>query len=195
MHKILLIIVIFVFSYSAKAHPHVFINSEVGIKFDSQGIVGFNIQWTYDMMFTELMLNEFDSNGDKKFDSKEIKKLYSKAFSNLKKHNYLTHIFIANTELNIKKITLFNAEIKNGQMIYSFFIPVKIVAKNEFQNIKIYCYDESYYMDMIFNEDNPLVLQNADNFITSFSNGEDENMAYYFKQIYPQFISFNFRKK
>lgn len=195
MHKLFLLISIFAFSFGAKAHPHVFINSEVNISFDSIGIIGFNIQWTYDMMFTELMLNEFDSNGDKKFDSKEIKKLYSKAFSNLKKHNYLTHIFIANTELNIKKITLFNAEIKNGQMIYSFFIPVKIVAKNEFQNIKIYCYDESYYMDMIFNEDNPLVLQNADNFITSFSNGEDENMAYYFKQIYPQFISFNFRKK
>ena len=176
------------------AHPHVFIISQINIQYNSNGISGFEIKWTFDSMFTQLMLEEYDENFNGKFDDNEIDKLYKTAFVNLSKSEYFTHIYIGEDKLITKSVSGFKASIVNDEMIYSFVIPVKINLTNESKNISIYCYDDSYYMDIMMNEDKPLISNNP-NYIVNYSIDEDANKAYYFDQIYPQVVRITTRKK
>ncbi len=113
------------------AHPHVFIISQFSLSYNNEGIKGINVNWTFDHMFTELMLEEFDKNSDGDFDADEVITIYNKAFINLKKSSYFTHIFVENTEIGITSTQNFNAKIQAGQMQYSFFIPVNISIKDQ----------------------------------------------------------------
>lgn len=177
------------------AHPHVFIISQFSLSYNSEGVKGINVNWTFDQMFTELMLEEFDSNSDGEFNDKEVKNLYNKAFINLKKSSYFTHIFIENKEIAITSTQNFNAIIKDGQMQYSFFIPIKVAISNQQKVISIYSYDDSYYMDIMIDEENPLEYDNNLGFKSDYSIIEDENKAYYFEQIFPQALIINLRKQ
>lgn len=196
--KIIGILFLFIGSYnsiSATIHPHVFINTQITIVFDDDGIKGFEVEWFFDEMFSELMFNEYDLDSSKSFDDNEVKKLYKEAFINLKKFNYFTHIYVGNNQIDIKQTKNFKAIIKDGQMIYQFFIPIHIKATTEYKTIKIYPYDDTYYMDIIFSDNYPIRFKNNKNYSLSFDIKEDQNKAYYFNQIYPQVAYLKFKKK
>ena len=191
---IILLLIISPLYNKLHAHPHVFIISQISINYNNDGISGFEIKWTFDSMFTQIMLDEYDNDSNGEFDDKEINRLYKTAFVNLKKSDYFTHIYIGENKLNIKAVDDFKASIENGEMIYSFIIPVKINISNKTKNINIYCYDDSYYMDIMMDEDKPLTSNNP-NYIVNYSIDEDANKAYYFDQIYPQVVRIKTHKK
>ena len=193
---ILILFIVFTTIYSKlQAHPHVFIISQISISYNDNGIAGFQINWTFDSMFTEIMLDEYDENSDGEFDKKEIDRLYKNAFVNLKKSGYFTQIYIENQLVKIKKITTFKASINEGKLIYSFFIPINITLHKSATNINVYCYDESYYMDIMMDEDIPLISSHSDNYLMEYTIDEDENKAFYFDQIYPQVVRIKTQRK
>jgi len=193
---ILLLIIVFTTFYSKlQAHPHVFIISQISISYNDDGIAGFEVKWTFDRMFTQIMLDEYDENSDGEFDKTEVVRLYKTAFVNLKKSDYFTHIYIENQLVKIKKVTNFKASIKEGEMLYSFFIPIKIDLDKSATNINIYCYDDSYYMDIMMDEDAPLLSSNSANYLIDYTIEEDANKAFYFEQIYPQVVRIKTQNK
>ncbi len=198
MNKLLIALIFISLAFKTNivnAHPHVFIISKFSLSYNNEGVKGINVNWTFDQMFTEIMLEEFDSNSDGNFNSDEVKVLYNKAFINLKKSSYFTHIFIENKEIEINSTQNFNALIKDGQLQYSFFIPMEIALSNQKKSISIYSYDDSYYMDIMIDEENPLEYDNSLGFKSDYSIIEDENKAYYFEQIFPQALIINLRKQ
>jgi len=189
-----IVILLSVISTTLKAHPHVFITSHINILYNTNGISAIEVKWTFDSMFTQLMIEEYDENLNGEFDKTEVDRLYKTAFINLRKSEYFTHIYIGDDKLIAKSASGFKASIVNGEMVYSFLIPVKISVTTEPKNISIYCYDDSYYMDIMIDEDKPLTSNNSD-YIISYSIDEDANKAYYFDQIYPQVIRIKTRKR
>lgn len=192
---IFIVLLINVIYSNLYAHPHVFIISNININFGTNGINGFDVRWTFDSMFTEIMLDEYDENSDGEFDKSEIENLYKKAFINLKKSGYFTHIYIGDDKININTISNFKASIKDGEMIYSFFIPIKIDINNNPQDISIYCYDGEYYMDIMMDEEKPLSYTNSSVYNIEYTIAEDPRKAYYFEQIYPQVIRIKTQRK
>ena len=77
---------------SAFPHPHVFIDNTVAIVFDGEGLAGFRLYWLFDEMFSNMLIHDYDKNGDGKFEEGEIKGLKRGAFSNLKKFNYFIRL-------------------------------------------------------------------------------------------------------
>ena len=179
---------------SSIAHPHVFIDTQIKVHFDTKGISGFKITWTFDEMFSEIMINEFDKDFDEEFSKEEQKTIYKTAFSNLKKFGYFTEIYIDNKAFNINYITNFSAIIKDGIMIYSFFIPCHITGRSTDRKVDIYTYDSSYYMDVSLN-DNSIFFINAKTYTIDYHVVEDQNKKYYYDQIYPLVLHLKFRKQ
>jgi len=191
-----LILIFIGISNISTAHPHVFINAFLSIDFNDSGVCGIGVKWDFDEMFTELMLEEYDTDANGVFDENEQQRLYNEAFVNLKEYGFFTKIFVGDKRLEYSKTKNFKASIKDGQMIYEFYIPLSInIPSDSYKLINIYSYDETYYMDVYLDEIRPVTYRNNDKFDLSYRVEEDENMAYYFGQIYPQFIHLKVKKK
>ena len=191
-----LILIFIGISNISTAHPHVFINAFLSIDFNDSGVCGIGVKWDFDEMFTELMLEEYDTDANGVFDENERQRLYNEAFVNLKEYGFFTKIFVGDKRLEYSKTKNFKASIKDGQMIYEFYIPLSInIPSDSYKLINIYSYDETYYMDVYLDEIRPVTYRNNDKFDLSYRVEEDENMAYYFGQIYPQFIHLKVKKK
>jgi len=179
---------------SGITHPHVFIDTQIKVHFDTKGISGFKITWTFDEMFSELMIDEFDKDFDEEFSKEEQKTIYKTAFSNLKKFGYFTEIYIDNKAFNINNITNFSAKIKDGMMIYSFFIPCHIMGSSTDRKVDIYTYDSSYYMDVSLSN-HSISFTNSKAYIIDYHVVESQNKKYYYDQIYPLVLHLKFRKQ
>lgn len=187
------LILIFGLPLFAQAHPHVFIDTHIKVYFDDKGVSGFKMTWTFDALFTELMVDEFDEDFDEQFSKEEQKVIYAKAFTNLKKFNYFTEVVIQGKPLDIKYVTNFTAAIKNGVMQYSFFIPCHISANSTDKKVDVYTYDSSYYMDLSLTKESISFTKSQDYKIT-YQVADDSENRYYFEQISPQVLHLTFRR-
>jgi len=175
------------------AHPHVFIDTKIKVYFDDKGMSGVKVSWTFDDLFSELMMDEFDEDFDEQFSKEEQKVIYSKAFTNLKKFNYFTEIEIDGKAFDIKYVTNFSAILDDGIMVYSFFIPCHVLANNTNRKIDIYTYDNSYYMDLSL-ASNDISFVKSQNYKITYQVAEATDKKYYFDQISPQVLHLTFRK-
>lgn len=132
----------------ASAHPHVFVDYGVVFVFDEQGLAGITVEWAFDEMFTQMLVEESDLNRDQHFDSREIAKIKAGAFDNLASHAYFTHILVNDQPHPVANTTRFNAVLKDGQAHYSFFIPCPVPAGGNRQKVSLTLYDPSYYSDL-----------------------------------------------
>jgi ABC-type uncharacterized transport system substrate-binding protein len=133
------------FSITSGAHPHLFVDAKLTILFDEKGMAGIEEHWTFDEMFSAMIIEEFDKNKDKKFDVREMASLKNEAFSNLESFEYLTHVRIDGTPFKVKYVKDFRAEIENEKIIYKFSVPCHVTAIKQNKTIKISVFDMSYY--------------------------------------------------
>jgi len=191
------LILLFVFKASAglEAHPHVFIDTTVTIMFDDEGITGFQIQWLFDEMFSSMIINDFDEDYNLQFNSTEIVNIEKNAFSNLKNFHYFSYISLNEKDFPFKKVTNFSASIIGERLIYKFFIPYKIKAKEAEQIVTVAVYDDSYYCDVAFAEKSPLILKNAATYTVRYEIVQNKKNPIYFGQVFPFEIVFYFRRK
>ena len=136
------------FTPPASAHPHVFVDYGITFVFDQQGLAGIAMEWAFDEMFTQMLLDEGDLNRDRHFDQREIAGIKTGAFDNLANHAWFTHLLVNGQPYPIKKTTNFSAFLKDGQAHYSFFIPCPVAAGETPQKISLTLYDPTYYTDL-----------------------------------------------
>jgi len=182
-------------SFFLVAHPHVFIDNRVSVLFDDKGLAGFRHEWSFDEMFSSTIIQEFDLNADGKFDEKEIKDVERGAFSNLKEYNYFIDITINGKQFKIQGIKDFYAEIDSGIMVYEFFLPCKVTATFDNQEVKIAVYDPTYFVQVLWVSEDPFSFKDTSNVEHSYEAIEDGKNSYYYGQIIPEALKIKFRKK
>ena len=165
------------------AHPHVFIDNRISVIFDDKGLAGFKHEWTFDEMFSSTIIQEFDLDADGHFDENEIKEVIKGAFSNVKEHSYFTDITINENKFEIKEFEDFHAEIDSGALIYYFFIPCKVSAISNNQEVKIAVYDPTYFVQILWASEDPYTLEDTSKVELTCEVIEDENNSYYYGQI------------
>lgn len=188
-------LIISFFSLPLLSHPHVFIDNRIWVIFNDKGLKGFKHEWGFDEMFSSTIIEEFDLDADGKFNEKEIKRVETGAFSNLKEHNYFTDININGQQFKIKEFKDFQAKIDSGTMIYEFFIPCEVTASRLIQEVKIAVYDPSYFVQILWTSKKPFYFTDTSNVEINHEIIEDEKNAYYFGQIIPETLKIKFRDK
>lgn len=175
-------------------HAHVWIDSAVIIHFDQEGVSGFKQEWVLDEMFSKMLIHDYDTNRNGKFEPEEVTEVYEGAFINLKNFDYFTHVKVNDKKIKIDLVKDFNAKIVKDYVVYHFFVPCPVKALQSFNEIRIAVYDESFYTNITVLKDQ-IFLENASNFECSYEIIKNKEDAYYYGQMYPEEIVLRFRRK
>jgi len=138
------------------AHPHVFINNRMTIQFDQGMLQGITFQWTFDDMFSAMILSNYDPLHTGQFDAAQAKALKAGAFDNLENYHYFIATSIGNTPVRRFEIEQFVPSVTDkGRLVYSFFVPLKLAVGAGEQTVVLTVYDDSYYVafDILYVQD------------------------------------------
>lgn len=132
----------------ALAHPHVFVDSDLEVVFDAEGLAGFRQTWTFDEMFSVLILEDHDQEADGALSRDESEAVRQEAFDNTKQWNYFTHIAINGQNFPVQWVTEFSARVVKGRLQYQFFTPCHVAASGA-KKVTVAVFDPDYYADFL----------------------------------------------
>jgi ABC-type uncharacterized transport system substrate-binding protein len=180
---------------SLMAHPHVFIEQRLDVRFDDKGLAGFKVNWTFDEMFTVMIAEDFDTDKNGSLNPEEVAVIREKAFGYIAEYGYYIHISIDGQTFPVTSVSEFNAAIQGGKLTYTFFIPCHVRAVATAKKIVVSPYDPEYYSDIYFAENNPTALVNADRFQVENRIAVDKSTSIYFDMVNPWAMFLDFKLK
>jgi len=131
----------------AAAHPHVFISNHTTITFDQGMLQGVSFQWTFDPMFSEMILGDYDPGHTGRFDASRAAALKEGAFDNLENYHYFVAIWVKGKPVKKLVIQKFTPSVTDKRrLVYTFFVPVKLPVTAEDQTVLLTVYDDTYYV-------------------------------------------------
>jgi len=148
------------FSAVLWAHPHVGIDAKLQFEFESELCTGFWEDWTFDVVFSAQLINDFDANKNGSFEPAEIAKVQAGAFSNLKKYGYFTFMRKGSTRLAPQAVDGFSARIDTGKVSYRFRVPLD--GKTYGDDFYVAVFDTTFYCAIRYTEDSASLVGLAD---------------------------------
>ena len=147
--RLILLIVLSLYAVlPAYTHPHTFIDAGVECEFDSEGLKGFWLNWTFDPMFTSQLLMDYDLDRNSLFSKEEILDIEENAFSNLINYYYFSYITENKKTYRPEEVSDFTAEIIGKDILYRFFIPYSSKAGEKTSRIIFAVYDDTFFCDI-----------------------------------------------
>jgi tRNA threonylcarbamoyladenosine biosynthesis protein TsaE len=135
----------------ASAHPHVFVDNRVKAIFAGGRLSGFDLEWTFDSLFTVGALPQRDlSAGPLRAD--EIAKLHQTAFDNLRHYSYFVHCWQGTRQIPVLRAERFTAQLDGDRLVYHFFARLAIPVDLRAGAVTADFYDETYFVDVEFPE-------------------------------------------
>jgi len=193
---LIIISVVLVNSDILRAHPHVFITQCIDIIFDNKGMTDIKVYWSFDEMFSSMIIGDYDKNNNKKLESDEIINIKNGAFNNLKNFNYFSFLNINDIKTKVQEVNNFSARInKNKRLVYEFLVPCKVAAGKKFHKISFATYDSTYYTALIFTKNQPIELINSDPFEVKTNISEDKSTSIFYNTVHPWTLFIDFRLK
>ena len=147
---------------AAQAHPHVFIEMRSAISFNKAGeIDAIGISWTFDEFYTQFTTDGIDSNGNGKFDPKELQSLANSFSKNLTEFRHFTFIEMDGRLIENPAPTHAKAIVKDGQLTFAFRLPLAKPVNPVKTRVRFSSVDPSYYVDIIPSAATPVSLIGA----------------------------------
>jgi nickel/cobalt transporter (NicO) family protein len=89
--RLLAVVLVLLSAAPAWAHPHIFIDAEVTIRFDADGrISGLHYDWTFDQAFSSWVIQGLDTNGDRVTSPEELQDLADENLAGLADYGFYT---------------------------------------------------------------------------------------------------------
>ena len=145
----------------ARAHPHVYIDARAVLHMKAGKVVAITQQWTFDAIFSGVVIKTFDKNEDKSFTGAELSALRAGAFNNLKNFNYFTVVRLGKKELKIEKVTRFAATVKDQRLTYSFTLQLPRPLNPKDRKLAFLFLDRTYYVAVELAKKRPVALTGA----------------------------------
>lgn len=180
---------------SAQAHPHVFVEQHLNVVFDAKGLAGIKVRWQFDDMYSSMIIQDYDYNRNGRLEGNEIAAIREKVFSATADKNYFCFIKIDNKPFEVKYVKDFKALLEDGVLVYEFFIPCTVSASSDVRKVTVATYDPTYYTAILFADNSPITLTSAAAFVVKTSVREDTGIKFYYNQISPWSLYFEFRRK
>lgn len=169
------------------AHPHVWADVKAEVSVAAGYVEGVWTDWTFDEVFSQLILMDHDLNGNGKVEEKELPALKKGYFDNLKGYRYFTHLRLGAKKLDIPAPTRFTATVSSqGRVTFRFFVPLglRLDAKTP---LAMAFYDDTFFTDMVFSKSGPVTLKVTDGGKGSVALRADPTQSYYSGQVVPTF--------
>jgi zinc transport system permease protein len=109
---------------AAEAHPHVWVDYEVVIRFGPDGPDAMRFDWAFDEMISALIIQKYDTNKDGKFSPEETRVIEKEHFSFLKDYNFFVEMRVNGAPVQVKAVKDFEVRNNKGQLHYLFTVPI-----------------------------------------------------------------------
>lgn len=133
----------------AAAHPHVWIDATLAFRFEGKTLVALDIAWRFDELYSELVAQDFDSDGDGTLSQQELDALVGVSAANLADYSFFTHLRIGAETPTVQRVKEFYAEMgSDGIVTYRFSVPLPQPLDPRKTAFAVGLYDETYYVDV-----------------------------------------------
>lgn len=131
-------------SAPALAHPHVWVDYTVTVRFTADGPDAVRVDWAFDEMISALIIQKYDTDRDGRFSARENRAIESEHFVHLKEFSYFVDLKIDGVAVPITQIKDFEARIVKGLLHYAFTVPIpRAVRRDGIVDVNIV--DPSFY--------------------------------------------------
>jgi ABC-type uncharacterized transport system substrate-binding protein len=186
--RILTLMAILCTAWDVGAHPHIWIDAVATFVFDRGKVAALMFEWTFDEFYSDVLLDKFDANKDRKFDEKEIREIQAQAFANLKDSNYFTYVRIGGRSVPTREISGFSAASVKGRVVFRFTLGLPSPVDPVATPILLSVYDETFFVEIKFDDLIPVRFDGKRDSKCDFDIREDKNTPLYFGMIFPQQI-------
>ncbi len=176
------------------AHPHVFIEHSVEIQVNDSGVQALKLRWVFDEMFSSLLIQDFDTNKNKKIDPSENPVVKKNGFDNLKEYHYFVFMKMGKKSYYPSHAEAFQATIARNRLVYIFTVPVTLKPGRFPAKAELVIRDPSNYTDLTLIKSNPVTVTNAGSL--KISHRVVDNRAQFRRtgEGYPEIIIIELRK-
>lgn len=144
---VMILAVLVATSGSLQAHPHVWFETQIVVQ-PAEDSYRLGFEWTFDAMFTEMIVADFDENDDRDFDSREVEAIQAEAFSNLRHYDYFVTVRVGDQSFVPQGVESFSAFLRGDRLVYRFFITDTLPGA-----FAVTVFDDSYYCAIDYNDD------------------------------------------
>jgi len=131
------------------AHPHTFLDVYADITSTKNKIKTITFQWVFDDMTSQLLIMEFDQNGDGKLGKEEQEYVKINYFDYLDEFNYYTNLKLKNKPQKIKPQNFITFIKDSTRIVYQF----DLVINEDKKDVKIEFYDKDMFTALILKKE------------------------------------------
>ncbi len=173
-----------------RAHPHVWIDVSLELRFEGEVLEGLRVIWLFDEYYSAFAVQDFDANGNKQLDREELAVLEN-SHEGLKDYSYFTHLKVGDLlpeNLKVEVVENFTAEMKDDRLQYAFDVPLPENLDPRKTTFGVGFYDETYYIDL--NVGSPRKLRVTGNWPVNCQPAlvEDKLNPIYFGMVNPLYV-------
>ncbi|WP_198138382.1 DUF1007 family protein [Pelobacter propionicus] len=180
----LFLIILTGISKECHAHPHVFIDCSIRLEFSGGKLTGIIEKWSFDEMFSSMILMDYSKNGSGNIDSNKIAALKKEYFDKLAKDSFFTKMYIDNKVMKFNVASNFVPTVEDGKLIFSFKLNTGGVPIPS-SGASVTVYDDTYYNSIEIAEAGVAGLVPSG---LKLKKGQFKEVAYYFGQVHPDAV-------
>ena len=121
-----------------------------------QKIAGFRENWLFDEVFSDQLLQQFDTDQDGTFSAAESQQVAATTLPSLANFNYFTYVWVDGKDLGRLEPSDFHASAKKGVVTFDFMVKLPKPVEPRRQALALEINDRSYYVEVL------LAKQDAD---------------------------------
>jgi ABC-type uncharacterized transport system substrate-binding protein len=147
---------------TATAHPHAWIDLRVSLLFDDAGeLYALRQEWVFDPSYSHLLLEDMDASQPGLGIDTALRKMTERMLENLREYDYFTEIRRNERRLDI-------AEARNAELLWRqrrlhlrFELPLEPIRPNRAKPLQYRVYDPSYWIEVLHDPDDVIHLEGA----------------------------------
>ena len=179
----------------AYAHPHVFISSHVAVDFEADALTRVSVDWTFDELFSQMILADYDAGKKGSFTETEAAALKKGAFDNLRNYHYFLALSVDGKAITLPPIKDFKPSIRDGKLVYVFSLPFDLKIPATTRELRITIYDDTYYVAFDKMSPDDVALRSGEAVETAVSIEKTKVKAQWPGQFMPDQIVLRMRRK
>lgn len=127
------------------AHPHIFIDANVDLLFDANGMKGVRNHWLFDELYSQAILATADVDKNGILSPQESKLVLRDVIQPLAQSDYFNHLVVGDAMTTNSGIVDFSAKIVSGRLVCDFTVPYDFPANREFRMMLLVVADPASY--------------------------------------------------
>lgn len=133
---------------AARAHPHVLIDSHLIFLFEAGKIIGLQMGWKFDPVYSGSLVQDFDADKNGALSPTEIATIEKDAFQDTRQFQYFTFADIDGQKVQWPIASDFKVLVHKDALLYAFRLTLPQPVDPRKQKLKVSTYEESFYIDI-----------------------------------------------